>query len=260
MHIRRHSRARKVAVAAAAASLVVLSLGGAAVAAASSAPPTIVSCVSKLTGDVRLIEPSLGSRHPLGTCTKVERQVSWNAEGVPGPAGPAGEVGAPGPTGQTGAPGSVGADGQSVTVQHEPAGANCEYGGTKFTAVNGDSFACNGNPGSVASSPVYARTLNNNQVSILVPTDTAGFIEIVRAGTGLYCLSAADESRIDGRTPIASVEFAGTPNAGATSVVVETPSVLCGGGPTVTVLTYRYDAQFGVWNAANDVSFTVMVP
>jgi len=52
-----------------------------------------------------------------------------------------------GQNGAPGEPGKDGADGVSVTGQPEPAGANCPNGGAKFTAVNGVTYACDGEPG-----------------------------------------------------------------------------------------------------------------
>jgi Collagen triple helix repeat (20 copies) len=63
--------------------------------------------------------------------------------GAAGPAGVAGDVGPAGPAGTNGA------DGVSVTSTALAAGdANCPNGGSKFTAANGTTFACNGADGS----------------------------------------------------------------------------------------------------------------
>ena len=58
--------------------------------------------------------------------------------------GPKGDNGQQGPKGDAGAPGQ---DGTSVTSASEPSGANCPNGGSKFTAANGDAYACNGAKG-----------------------------------------------------------------------------------------------------------------
>lgn len=55
--------------------------------------------------------------------------------------GRTGAVGPPGPAGTNGT------NGVSVTSAPETAGSNCHYGGSKFTAVSGTTFACNGAPG-----------------------------------------------------------------------------------------------------------------
>ncbi|MFI5730659.1 collagen-like protein [Kribbella sp. NPDC051587] len=69
--------------------------------AAAEPEPTVSACVGKLTGLVRVIDPAKKQ-----TCTSLERPMSWNQRGVPGPAGavgPAGPAGAQGPQGPAGA-------------------------------------------------------------------------------------------------------------------------------------------------------------
>jgi len=65
-----------------------------------------------------------------------------------------GKAGADGKDGTNGTNGADGQDGVSVTSAVEAAGANCANGGSKFTAVNGVTYACNGTDGSASSSPV----------------------------------------------------------------------------------------------------------
>jgi hypothetical protein len=83
-------------------------------------------------------------------CPKGYTALAWNQQG------PKGEQGAPGPAGKDGLNGTNGTDGQngqdgqdgvSVTSEPEPAGANCPNGGSKFTAANAVTYACNGVPG-----------------------------------------------------------------------------------------------------------------
>ena len=80
----------------------------------------IVSCVSRETGDVRIV-------HRAGDCVAGEYLKRWNVRGrrgpqgptgpsgastgVPGPQGPAGPQGDPGPQGPAGADGAIGAQG-----------------------------------------------------------------------------------------------------------------------------------------------------
>jgi hypothetical protein len=71
--------------------------------------------------------------------------------GPQGPAGPKGDAGAPGSNGTNGTNGTDGDDGISVTSQ--PFNGTLEgkcagQGGSKFVAVNGSTFACNGEDGS----------------------------------------------------------------------------------------------------------------
>jgi hypothetical protein len=59
-----------------------------------------------------------------------------------------GKAGADGKDGANGTNGADGKDGVSVASAVEPAGGNCANGGSKFTAANGVTYACNGAPGS----------------------------------------------------------------------------------------------------------------
>ena len=61
----------------------------------------INACVKKKDGRVRIVAAA-------ASCRRNEQAVSWNAQGQPGPAGPAGATGQPGPTGPAGAPGPPG--------------------------------------------------------------------------------------------------------------------------------------------------------
>jgi hypothetical protein len=78
---------------------------------------------------------------PAGSCVKPAVQISWSQTGPPG------QNGAPGQNGTNGTNGTNGKDGVSVTSATEPAGANCADGGSKFTAANGVTYACNGAKG-----------------------------------------------------------------------------------------------------------------
>jgi hypothetical protein len=63
-----------------------------------------------------------------------------------------GRDGRDGVNGTNGANGSNGTNGISVTSAVEPVGANCANGGSRFTAANGVTYACNGATGGGASS------------------------------------------------------------------------------------------------------------
>jgi hypothetical protein len=79
---------------------------------------------------------------PLKPCSNNAEQISWNQTG------PKGEPGNNGTNGTNGTDGTNGTNGVSVTSGTEPAGANCAYGGAKFTAAdNNVTYACNGAPG-----------------------------------------------------------------------------------------------------------------
>jgi hypothetical protein len=80
-------------------------------------------------------------------CPKGYTAFQWNQQGPKGDPGPQGSPGANGTNGQNGAPGEPGkdgVDGVSVTSAPEPAGTNCPNGGSKFTALNGITYACDG--------------------------------------------------------------------------------------------------------------------
>jgi hypothetical protein len=66
---------------------------------------------------------------PTKPCQKPSQQISWSQTGPPGQDG------------------TNGKDGVSVTSATEPPGANCANGGSKFTAANGVTYACNGAKG-----------------------------------------------------------------------------------------------------------------
>jgi hypothetical protein len=66
------------------------------------------------------------------------------ANGLPGKEGALGKEGA---KGEPGTNGKDGKDGVSVTSSTEPKGGNCPESGSKFTAANGVTYACNGKEG-----------------------------------------------------------------------------------------------------------------
>ena len=72
---------------------------------------------------------------PFKACPKNATQISWS------------QTGTPGTPGTPGTNGTNGTDGVSVTSATEAAGANCADGGSKFTAANGVTYACNGAKG-----------------------------------------------------------------------------------------------------------------
>jgi hypothetical protein len=65
---------------------------------------TIYGCVTKTTGDVRVVVAST-------MCKSNEAPISWNVAGVQGPQGPVGPTGATGPAGQAGPAGPQGPTG-----------------------------------------------------------------------------------------------------------------------------------------------------
>jgi len=109
-------------------------VSGAAVLAAAYAYGSITTTNNQYTGCLaggQISSVNIGST-PTKTCPKSATQISWSQAG---------------PQGLPGANGIDGADGVSVTSTTEPAGANCADGGSKFTAANGITYACNGAKG-----------------------------------------------------------------------------------------------------------------
>jgi hypothetical protein len=83
------------------------------------------ACMLKNVGTVRLIDPSLPAGSLMSHCSALETQVSWNAQGLSGPAGPAGPPGAAGPQGAQGLPGPQGDPGPTEVSD----GAACSVTG-----------------------------------------------------------------------------------------------------------------------------------
>ena len=114
---------------------VFIALGGTAFAASSArrpAPdPRLHACVKRVGGDMRMV--GLRTR-----CSRTERKVSWNRQGIRGLRGSAGSSG---PTGPPGAQGGQGTAGQDATA---PAGgvmffnlASCPAGWSELAAAQG---------------------------------------------------------------------------------------------------------------------------
>jgi hypothetical protein len=66
----------------------------------------INGCYLKKLGAVRVIDAEAGAK-----CTSLEKVISWNQQGQPGPPGAAGAKGEPGPAGTPGADGAAGPPG-----------------------------------------------------------------------------------------------------------------------------------------------------
>jgi hypothetical protein len=140
---------RKRLLSSAVGALVAAAIAGGVAYATIPGPGNVYSaCMLKGLGTIRLIDKSLPSTNLMTHSTDREIEISWNQAGQPGPQGAKGEPGAPGTNGTNGTNGADGKDGVSVTSESEPAGANCAEGGSKFTAANGITFACNGANGS----------------------------------------------------------------------------------------------------------------
>ncbi len=108
------------------------------------------ACKLNATGTIRLIDPTAPASSLLSHCTTLETQFTFSQKGVKGDPGTPGAAGANGADGATGPQGPAGAAGMSVLATQLAAAAdlNCVFGGTRFTAFNGVTYACNGAPGS----------------------------------------------------------------------------------------------------------------
>jgi hypothetical protein len=162
----------------------------------------INGCYEKRTGILRVIDAEAGK-----TCLSFETPISWNQrgqDGAPGPAGADGRDGAPGPPG---ADGTDGQDGVSVMSEALAAGdANCANGGSKFTAANGITYACNGAPGqdgapggpagfdaqTITETTTLTRT-TTDVATITVNAPSAGFV--VLTGNGAFRAQHTDGQR-----------------------------------------------------------------
>lgn len=76
------------------------------VASAAGPEPTINGCVGKLTGLLRVIDPTKNQH-----CNGLETPISWSQRGLPGPVGATGAQGPAGPAGATGPQGPAGPSG-----------------------------------------------------------------------------------------------------------------------------------------------------
>jgi Collagen triple helix repeat (20 copies) len=105
------------------------------------------ACMLKGIGTIRLIDPSLPSSSLLSHCTALETPISWNEQGIPGPAGAPGATGATGATGPQGPTGDTGPQGPQG-----PQGATGPAGSGLAKVIRGGTY------GGVGGLGVYAGT------------------------------------------------------------------------------------------------------
>src|SRR5262249_18844921 len=116
--------------------------------------------------------------------------------GPPGGPGTDGTHGTKGTNGTNGTNGPNGTNGVSVTSATEPAGANCTYGGSKFTAAdNAVTYACNGAPGTGGTGsggPVAYAYIDHGAVD---QSRTVGVVSmtpiLIPGGSDIYCFDVA---------------------------------------------------------------------
>jgi len=139
------------------------------------------ACVLKDVGTIRLIDKSLPATNLMSRCTVKETEVSWNQRGEPGIQGVPGPAGKDGPPGKNGDTGRDGTDGVGVSSAAEPPGMNCPDGGSRFTAANGTTYACNGARGGPGSGgTVFGSTvvLNADPPVTVYDNPAFGHIEV----------------------------------------------------------------------------------
>jgi hypothetical protein len=219
-----------------AALLIVAALaiaGGVAYAAIPDGAGVYTACKLKATGTIRLIDTSLPDTNLLGHCTSFETQISWNAQGQPGAAGPQGPKGDPGDTGPQGPKGDTGETGpqgpKGDTGDTGPQGPKGDAGGTGPQGPAGATGPAGpagpqgprgatgpaGPQGAAGSAIAYAWITANGTLGGYGGTDFDKNVtdaDVTHPATGVYCInvsmvnghylgSAVGNVEIDGQTP-----------------------------------------------------------
>jgi hypothetical protein len=185
----------------------------------------------KVTGTVRLIDPSLPSTNLMSHCTSLEVQITWNQKGQTGPVGPQG------PKGDKGDPGTNGTSVSSTSLA--TGDANCANGGAKFTSATGDTYACNGNAGANGkdgTSDVYFNRNYSQSVALaLYPGVTVAALSLP---AGTYMVNAKFRYEQTGTTTeAASCAFDPPGSADASAQNAVAPGGGQSDGYMMTVLT-----------------------
>ncbi len=115
--------------------IVMVLAGGVAWAAIPAVPGGVIQGCYDSGGNVKVVETL--------SCPAKYTPFQWNQQG---------------PAGTNGTNGTNGHDGASVSSEVEAAGTNCAAGGSKFTAANNVTYACNGEQG-VAGPPGQAASV-----------------------------------------------------------------------------------------------------
>jgi len=159
-------------------------LAGLALALAITAMAGVALGALPFGGDGNTIEACYSDRGTLRlltegapVCPHGYTPIEWNARGPQGLDGPSGAPGQDGIDGE---------DGVSVTSDPEPPGVNCVNGGSKFTAANDTTYACNGAPGS--GGPVSIDDFNGLGCTVDGEPGTVAVVQVASA-IGLECRS-----------------------------------------------------------------------
>jgi hypothetical protein len=167
---------------------------------------------------------------PLKPCSNNAVQISWNQTGPPGEPGTNGVDGTNGTNGTDGTNGANGTNGVSVTSATEPAGANCTYGGSKFTAAdNNVTYACNGAPGTGGTGsggPVGYAYVDHG---VLDQSRTVGVnsMTLVPGSSDVYCFDVAGTT-----SNVMANRALGSGNSGGTTPTVAGTSAMPGSCPS----------------------------
>lgn len=156
-------------------------------------------------------------------CPKGYTPLQWNQQGPKGDPGPQGLPGANGTNGQNGAPGEPGkdgADGLSVTSAPEPAGTNCPDGGSKFTAANGITYACDGAPGADGGDGVGALADLEGIPCQLPGGFGAGSAHLTVGPSGDVTISCGDPKNLDVSVTAHCLSLPCTANRAAVAVTI----------------------------------------
>jgi hypothetical protein len=107
-----------------------------------------------------------------------------------------GTNGADGADGANGVDGHDGSDGVSVTSAPEPAGTHCANGGSRFTAANGVTYACNGAPGTGGVAGQDASSAAGTAGVTITPatglTEIPGLSQTLTVPSGSFVFIATD--------------------------------------------------------------------
>ena len=223
---------KRLLTAAIGALLAVAIAGGVAYATIPGPGEVYSACMLKGVGTIRLIDKSLPTTNLMSRCTDKETEVSWNQKGEQGIQGPKGDKG---DRGDPGTPGADGADGVGVTGAALSVGdTNCPSGGSKFTAANGVTYACNGTDGSGSSEPGVRTVAGRVAADARVILGT-GFSVSQGAVVGMYRISFAAGTWSGCPGPVGTVTVSGT--AAAVSTILFTECRTDGSGSMMVQIT-----------------------
>jgi hypothetical protein len=208
------------------------------------------ACVSKGEGQLRLIDPTLGSSSNLQHCKSNETEISWNEQGQPGPQGLQGAQGPPGPSGLARFAGTSCPAGESVTGFDATGAIICSSGsasggggGTVDTDHDGipdDQDRCPQRVDVVVSGVAYcpATTYEANTGAVIGPLELVG-PQVVAVGGATFTVAAEPgDPAYDGdagSTLVVALGGLAAPPLGSRVTILVTPQ--SGGGYVAAQIT-----------------------